>query len=69
MSRNGIFVRGDGKFSQTCMVRPAEAKTDNLVHLVAGSELIYQWQDIKSRILATFDNMKRKEDCMANFVV
>ena len=69
VSHCGIFVKGDGRFSNTFMVRPEEISKDNLLYQVAGTELIYQWKYIKSRILDKFSVKQEQERMMLNFEV
>ena len=64
--QNGIGAFGNGKFSKWLHV---DGSRDSLVEYKVGSEIIYNWKEIKQRILSALDEHKRKKDAMENFVV
>ena len=66
ISKNVIGANGNGKYSRWLHV---DDTSDSLITSRVGSEIIYNWTDIKQRILNAVDDYKRKQNIMQNFVV
>lgn len=66
VSKNGIGAYGNGKFSQWLHV---DESNDSLDKMKVGKEVIYNWKEIKNRILNAIEDYKRKQKIMENFEV
>lgn len=66
ISKNGIGAYGNGKYSRWLHV---DDSRDSLITSKVGSEIIYNWVNIKQRILNAVADYERKQDIMQNFAV
>ena len=66
ISKNGIGAYGNGKYSRWLHVDDSH---DSLITSKVGSEIIYNWVNIKQLILNAVADYKRKQDIMQNFDV
>lgn len=66
ISKMGIGTYAGGKFSRWLHVVDG---SDSLFGQKIGSELIYNWPDVKQKILNAIEDKKRKQYIMENFTV
>lgn len=66
ISKNGIGVRADGRFSSWLHTTDG---SNSLFDLTVGSELIYKWESVKERILNALEEHQKRKDIMENFTV
>jgi len=69
ISKNGISVCGYGKFSPWLRINDTEIKQDNLIYMITGNDLIYNWSNIKAKIEYEIESEKSKKELMLNFTV
>ena len=66
VSKYGIGAWGMGKFSSWLH---CNEESDSLYTSKVGTEIIYNWQNIKPRILHKIEECKQRQDIMENFIV
>ena len=66
VTSDGISVY-DGCYARH--VVPVDYDCPNLIKHETGEELIYQWQNVKPRIIEEYNKMKRQHRMMFNFTV
>lgn len=69
ISKDGIVVKGSSRFCPTLMVDPSFSCDENLIRHTVGTELIYQWKEIKEKILDAYITMRKNKEWMINFEV
>lgn len=67
--KDGISVCGYGKFSPWLRINDTEIKQDNLIYMITGNDLIYNWSNIKAKIEYEIESEKSKKELMLNFTV
>ena len=69
VSKNGIGAKTYGKFSYWSHVNEDVSAKDNLLTESDSSEIVYNWKEIKQRILRAKTESDRRHDAMMNFTV
>ena len=65
-SKEGIGAASYGKYAQWCHVGGLH---NNLETMIAGTEIILHWKEIKSRIIAKREESEQTEELMRKFTV
>lgn len=66
VSKEGIGAASYGKYAQWCHVGQPD---NNLETMIAGTELILRWQEIKARIITRREESVQTDEYMQNFRV
>lgn len=69
VSHDGIAAKADGRYSRWSEVEENMRSDDNLLRLASSAEIIYNWKEIKQRILRAKEESDRRYEMMMNFTV